>query len=265
MNPIHTTGKPTYAECPDICRVHNLEHSAKLLFAECQKNMHSANKWHSAAYLFAECQPSGTRQRHTLPSASQLTLGKERHVHRQTTRRRPLRWRCFCLPSAYMGTLGNKIFAECLHGDTRQQDLCRVPYSRHSANAVTCTAPASSPRPLRCCHERSHFSTAVTVMLRRVPNWGTRQTYCNAECNGTGTRHLINFAECRLWHSANKYKNFLQQPPNFFLRSHTMWKTSYLNLANYPLCLLYLDYLFDYKNILCIIQIWTAKCCQKCW
>ena len=170
--------------------------------------MHSANKWHSAAYLFAECQPYSTRQRHTLPSASQLTLGKERHVHRQTTRRRPLRWRCFCLPSAYMGTLG--------------KDLCRVSYSRHSANAVTCTAHASSPRPLRCCHERSHFSTAVTVMLRRVPNWGTRQTYCNAECNGTGTRHLINFAECRLWHSANKYKNFLQRPPNFFLRSHTM-------------------------------------------
>ena len=157
------------------------------------------------------------------------------------------------------------LFAECLHGDTRQTNLCRVPYSRHSANAVTCTAHASSPRPLRCCHERSHFSTAVTVMLRRVPNWGTRQTYCNAECNGTGTRYLLNFAECRLWHSANKYKNFLQQPPNFFLRSHTMWKTSYLNLANYPLCLLYLDYLFDYKNILCIIQIWTAKCCQKCW
>ena len=160
--------------------------------------MHSANKWHSAAYLFAECQPYGTRQRHTLPSASQLTLGKERHVHRQTTRRRPLRWRCFCLPSAYMGTLGNKIFAECPTVDTRQT------------------------LSLRCCHERSHFSTAVTVMLRRVPNWGTRQTYCNAECNGTGTRHLINFAECRLWHSANKYKNFLQRPPNFFLRSHTM-------------------------------------------
>ena len=210
--------------------------------------MHSANKWHSAAYLFAECQPYGTRQRHTLPSASQLTLGKESHVHQHTT-----------------VTVAMLLFAECLHGDTRQQDLCRVPYSRHSANAVTCTAPASSPRPLRCCHERSHFSTAVTVMLRRVPNWGTRQTYCNAECNGTGTRHLINFAECRLWHSANKYKNFLQRPPNFFLRSHTMWKTSYLNLANYPLCLLYLDYLFDYKNILCIIQIWTAKCCQKCW
>ena len=125
--------------------MHNLEHSAKLLFAECQKNMHSANKWHSAAYLFAECQPDGTRQRHTLPSASQLTLGKERHVHRQTTRRRPLRWRCFCLPSAYMGTLGNKIFAECLHGDTRQQDLCRVPYSRHSANAVVTLLPRTFP------------------------------------------------------------------------------------------------------------------------
>ena len=78
-----------------ICRVPN--------------NMHSANNWHSAAYLFAECQPDGTRQRHTLPSASQLTLGKERHVHRthpQTPADDRYGGGCFCLPSAYKGTLG---------------------------------------------------------------------------------------------------------------------------------------------------------------
>ena len=233
-----TTGKPTYAECPDICRVHNLEHSAKILFAECQKT--------------CTRRINNTRRTISLPSASHMALGKD------TLCRVLVSWH-----SAKSVTCTNRRPADDRYGG--DAFVCRVPYSRHSANAVTCTAPASSPRPLRCCHERSHFSTAVTVMLRRVPNWGTRQTYCNAECNGTGTRHLINFAECRLWHSANKYKNFLQRPPNFFLRSHTMWKTSYLNLANYPLCLLYLDYLFDYKNILCIIQIWTAKCCQKCW
>ena len=116
----------TLPENPHICRVAGSLLSAesralgKATICRVPKNMHSANNWHSAAYLFAECQPDGTRQRHTLPSASQLTLGKERHVHRQTTRRRPLRWRCFCLPSAYMGTLGNKIFAECPTVDTRQ-------------------------------------------------------------------------------------------------------------------------------------------------
>ena len=113
--------------------------------------MHSANKWHSAAYLFAECQPYGTRQRHTLPSASQLTLGKERHVHRQTTRRRPLRWRCFCLPSAYMGTLGNKIFAECPTVDTRQT-LSRAPHTPapQGRYAVATNVPIF-PRPLPLC------------------------------------------------------------------------------------------------------------------
>jgi len=238
-----------------------------------------------SAKFFAECRISSTRQRYYLPSAKKHALGEQLALGGLSLCRVPAIWHsakthfaeCQSVDTRQRAsraptddpqttvTVAMLLFAECLHGDTQQTNLCRVPYSRHSANAVTCTAPASSPRPLRCCHERSHFSTAVTVMLRRVPNWGTRQTYCNAECNGTGTRHLINFAECRLWHSANKYKNFLQQPPNFFLRSHTMWKTSYLNLANYPLCLLYLDYLFDYKNILCIIQIWTAKCCQKCW
>ena len=96
-------------------------------------------RWHSATTHFAECQSVDTRQRASAP-----------------TRRRPLQWGMF-------------LFAECLHGDTRQTNLCRVPYSRHSANALTCTAHASSPRSLRCCHERSHFSTAVTVIVCRVP------------------------------------------------------------------------------------------------
>ena len=96
------------------------------------KNMHSVNNWHSAAYLFAECQPDGTRQRHTLPSASQLTLGKERHVHRthpQTT-----------------VTVGDAF-------------VCRVPHSRHSANTVTCTAHARS-------HDRYPIATNVHILPR---------------------------------------------------------------------------------------------------
>ena len=55
-----TTGKPTYVECPDICRVHNLEHSAKLLFAECQT---------TCTRRTTGTRQNITRQRHTLPSA----------------------------------------------------------------------------------------------------------------------------------------------------------------------------------------------------
>ena len=58
-----TTGKPTYAECPDICRVHNLEHSAKILFAECQKT--------------CTRRINNTRRTISLPSASHMALGKD--------------------------------------------------------------------------------------------------------------------------------------------------------------------------------------------
>ena len=123
-----TTGKPTYAECQDLCRVQNLEHSAKLLFAECQ----------------ITC----TRRNISLPSAGQLTLGKYRHVHRthpQTT-----------------VTVGDAF-------------VCRVPTWGHSANKSLPSAPQSTLGKLchvpctRRCHERSHFSTAVTIIVCRVP------------------------------------------------------------------------------------------------
>ena len=113
-------------ECQVLCRVQNHEHSAKLLFAKCQTT--------------CTRRTTGTRQRHTLSSAGQLTLGKERHVHRihpQTT-----------------VTVGPLLFAECQQGNTRQTDLCRVPHSGHSANSVTCPAHAVAtnvpifPRPL---------------------------------------------------------------------------------------------------------------------
>ena len=128
------TCSPIHYRKTHVCRVPN--------------NMHSANNWHSAEYLFAECRPFGTRQRHTLPSAGQLTLGKYRHVHRthpQTT-----------------VTVGAAF-------------VCRVPTRGHSANRSLPSAPQSTlgklchvPRTRRC-HERSHFSTAVTVIVCRVP------------------------------------------------------------------------------------------------
>ena len=110
-----------------ICRVPN--------------NMHSANNWHSAEYLFAECRPVGTRQRHTLPSDGQLTLGKYRHVHRthpQTT---------------------------VMVGATF---VCRVPHSRHSANSVTCPAHAVAmnvpifPRTFPFFHGRYRYCLPST-------------------------------------------------------------------------------------------------------
>ena len=104
-----------------VCRVPGSLPSAesqaigKATICRVPNNMHSANNWHSAEYHFAECRPVGTRQRHTLPSAGQLTLSKYRHVHRthpQTT-----------------VTVGAAF-------------VCRVPHSRHSANSVTCPAHA---------------------------------------------------------------------------------------------------------------------------
>ena len=148
-------------------------------------------------------------------------------------------------------------FAECRLWGTRQRSICRVSPCRHSANTVTCTAhdhyheryPVATnvtmlPRPLPLLFAECQLEDTRQTMLCRVPDRGTLQRSLNAECNGPSTRHSGNFAECLLWHSANNDKNFLQQPPNFFLCSHTMWRISYLNVANYLLCLLYLDYLF---------------------
>ena len=134
-----------------ICRVSGSLPSAesralgKATICRVPKNMHSANNWHSAAYLFAECQPDGTRQRHTLPSASQLTLGKER-LHPPADDR--YGGGCFCLPSAYMGTLGKQIFAECPTVDTRQT-LSRAPHTPapQGRYAVATNVPIF-PRPL---------------------------------------------------------------------------------------------------------------------
>ena len=163
-----TTGKPTYAECQDLCRVQNLEHSAKLLFAECQKT--------------CTRRTTGTRRPISLPSASQMALGKDTlcqvpvswHSAKSVTctaptRRRPLRW-------------GLLLFAECLQGDTRQIDLCRVPHSRHSANSVTCPAHA--------------VATNVPIFPRPLP-------LLFAECQLGNTRQKHASPSVSLGHSAN--------------------------------------------------------------
>ena len=59
----YTIGDGFFAECPRLCRVLFIGHSAKRLFAECQRERTR--------------QTSGTRQRAYLPSATEKELGKE--------------------------------------------------------------------------------------------------------------------------------------------------------------------------------------------
>jgi hypothetical protein len=55
-----TTGNENFAECPELCRVQNIGHSAKILFAECSTRQ---RKTHGKFML---CRVSGTRQNKTL-------------------------------------------------------------------------------------------------------------------------------------------------------------------------------------------------------
>ena len=99
-----TTGNPTYAECRRLCRVHNIEHSAKLPIAECLPK--------------STRQTDNTRRKKTLPSASHVALGKA--------------------------------------------TLCRVPKSRHSANAPLPSATwAALGKQCHMRHTRPH--TPVTT------------------------------------------------------------------------------------------------------
>ena len=103
-----TTGNPTYAECRRLCRVHNIEHSAKLLFAECLPK--------------STRQTDNIRRKKTLPSASHVALGKA--------------------------------------------TLCRVPKSRHSANAPL---PSAAWAALgNKCHVR-HTSPHTPVVSPHMP------------------------------------------------------------------------------------------------
>jgi len=129
-----------YAECRMLCRVHNIEHSAKLLFAECLRK--------------STRQTDNTRRQKTLPSASHVALGKATLCRVPKSRHsvnEPL-------PSAAWAALVNKchvrhtnphtpittgpplFFAECLTMCTRQRQ------SRAPHTTVTPLPP--------CCHER---------------------------------------------------------------------------------------------------------------
>ena len=151
-----------------LCRVHNIEHSAKLLFAEClQKSTR---------------QTDNTRRKKTLPSASHVALGKAtlcRVPKSRHSANAPL-------PSAAWAALGNKyhvrhtsphttvFFAECLTVCTRQRQS-RVPHT-----------PVTSLPP--CCHERYTAKLSITVMICRVPGWGhsAKLSVPSASCPALG-------------------------------------------------------------------------------
>ena len=139
----------------------------------------------TSARIFAECRISSTRQSYYLPSAKKHALGEQLVLGVLSLCRVPARWHS-----------AKTHFAECQSVDTRQRApraqhppaddpqttvtvgdafVCRVPTRGHSANRSLPSAPQSTlgklchvPRTRRC-HKRSHFSTAVTVIVCRVP------------------------------------------------------------------------------------------------
>ena len=136
-----------------------------------------------SARIFAECRISSTRQSYYLPSAKKYALGEQLALGGLSLCRVPARWHsakthfaecqsvdtrqrasraphppvddhygggCFCLPSAYKGTLGKQIFAECPTVDTRQT-LSRAPHTT-VPKAVT-----PLPRTFPFFHGRYHY------------------------------------------------------------------------------------------------------------
>jgi hypothetical protein len=75
-----------------------------------------------SAIFFAECFISGTRQRSSLPSATQKTLGKIKHSAK-------LFAECFIFDTRQRVSLPSVFF------DTRQRALCRVSQIQHSAKS----------------------------------------------------------------------------------------------------------------------------------
>ena len=208
-----TTGNPTFAECWRLCREQYIEHSAKL--------------------QFAECLPKDTRQR-------------------------------FALPSACLQTLGKPAFAECHAGSTRHTAsrvrrthpprplpvtaviVCRVPASGHSANTSLPSATKRAlgkdyhvrrTRPLPRCHERYTFAKTVTVIVCRVPGWGTRQRFVNAECNYRGTRHSNSLPSVLFSSRRNNKKKFSNTVQTFFLAT-ILYKTPHIRIW-YIFCYVY--------------------------
>ena len=165
--PSITTGNPMYAKCQGLCRVQNIEHSAKLLFAECLPK--------------STRQTDDTQRKKTLLSAGHVTLGKPTFAECHVGSTRQIASRAPHTPAhaRYYGVAFTTVI------------VCRVPARGHLANI---SLPSATQLALgKHCHVTRPLN--VTVIICRVPGCGTRQRFINAECNYNGTRH---FAECPL-------------------------------------------------------------------
>ena len=164
-----TTRNPKYAECPRLCRVHNIGHSANIIFAECvlKSSRQNNDTWHTAV----------------LPSAVGATLGEQRYLPRASSGHSVLYLFAECLAEGTRQSVlrapharkthplppGTLFFAECRDRALGISLLCRVPTQGHSANLVTCRARA---------RYRGRVVTAIIVC--RVPNRCTWQTWSRA-------------------------------------------------------------------------------------
>jgi len=108
---VDTTGN--CMECRRLCRVHNIEHSAKLLFAEClrktlgkqttlggRKLCRVPATWHSAKPHFAECINEDTRRTHLCRVPRGQHLATSVTCATQARTRLLQRGRHYSLPSA---------------------------------------------------------------------------------------------------------------------------------------------------------------------
>ena len=200
---------------PDICRVLKALPRAiyralgKVTICRVPTERHSATKRHSAKICFAECLFTDTRQ----TCLCRVPRGQHSAHSLTCTRTLAAPVAChgrYCLPSARKGTLGKHLFAECHATGTRQR------LSRHAAVTI---------------------ATNVTVIVCRVPGWGTRQRFINAECNYNGTRHSDSLPSVRFSSRRNNKKNFPNTVQTFSLAT-ILYKTLHIRIW-YIFCYVY--------------------------
>ena len=152
-----------------------------------------------SAQIFAECIISSTRQSYYLPSAKKHALGEQMALGGLSLCRVPDIWHsakthfaeCQSVDTRQRAsraptddpqttvTVAMLLFAECLHGDTRQQDLCRVPTWGHSATRSLPSALQSTLGKRCHVHRTRQLPKAVTLLPRTFPFFHGRYRYAS--------------------------------------------------------------------------------------
>jgi len=192
---------------------------------------------------FAECKISSTRQSYTLPSAYQKALGKKSTLGKD--------WLCRVpdyrhsanppLPSATRAALSTQPAHSltCAPHTPAAPVTCHGRYCLPSATqrALGKDYHVRRTRPLPRCHERYTVAKTVTIIICRVPGWGTRQRFVNAECNYRGTRHSNSLPSVLFSSRRNNKKNFSNAIQTFFLAT-ILYKTLHIRIW-YIFCYVY--------------------------